>query len=443
MTNTNGGPGMTNKAGQTNERAGKVEPFSGVSPYATGGGGVTLERKVAVQYLAHLLTGDGAPELGNGRSVVSVAFQQSPESPVDDLVIAAARQDESDPSLVLSLGVRRSPNLVQSDQATRNLIRDYVSAVINASTDGPEHRLGLVVAGPQPHAQQLAALANLAVAQMYAPGFFNLVETPNKFDTGIRGRLGQIEALVGSALRDLGVAEPSVELTRDRTWQLLAKLTVLMPRLESPDETDWAAVANSLVAVARTSDLAVATRLRDLLVYLASEYSPKAARVDLNILRRDAHEALDPKVGRHQQGWQVLDHLHDRALNSVRDEIVASDGCRRLRLDRSNIAEELAAISSESKAFVVSGQSGVGKSALTLRSLAATAEDAPGLTQVLCINLRHIHRLTVELEATLGGRLSTLLRELSAPHRMLIVDGADAVAEGMEDAFPLPDRRCW
>ena len=40
----------------------QVRP-EGNSPYATGGGGVKFEQKVAVQYLAHLLTGDGASEL--------------------------------------------------------------------------------------------------------------------------------------------------------------------------------------------------------------------------------------------------------------------------------------------------------------------------------------------------------------------------------------------
>ena len=39
---------------------GAPTPPGGMSPYATGGGGVTFERKVAVQYLAHLLVGDGA-----------------------------------------------------------------------------------------------------------------------------------------------------------------------------------------------------------------------------------------------------------------------------------------------------------------------------------------------------------------------------------------------
>ena len=59
-------------------------PPEGMSPYATGGGGVTFERKVAVQYLAHLLVGDGAVELGDGRRVVSVAFQQAPSYTVDE-----------------------------------------------------------------------------------------------------------------------------------------------------------------------------------------------------------------------------------------------------------------------------------------------------------------------------------------------------------------------
>ena len=108
----------------------------GMSPYPTGGGGVTFERKVAVQYLAHLLVGDGAVELGEGRFVVSVAFQQAPEHSVDDLVIRAARVDESEPSLVLAVGVRRSPNLVQSDESTRKLIRVFVKEVINAPADG-------------------------------------------------------------------------------------------------------------------------------------------------------------------------------------------------------------------------------------------------------------------------------------------------------------------
>ena len=103
----------TNSTEESDSDTSAKESSSGVSPYATGGGGVTFERKVAVQYLTHLLVGEGAVEFGEGRHAVSVAFQQNPDHPVDDLVICAARPEELEPSLDIALEVRRSPNLVQ------------------------------------------------------------------------------------------------------------------------------------------------------------------------------------------------------------------------------------------------------------------------------------------------------------------------------------------
>ena len=412
-----------------------VAPAGGMSPYATGGGGVTFERKVAVQYLAHLLVGDGASELGDGRRVVSVAFQQAPDHPVDDLVVYAASPDDLQPSLMLALGIRRSPKLVPSDQSTRELVRQFVRALLSASTDGPEHRFGLVVAGRQSHAEQLARLADLAKDQMDAPGFFNLVRTPCKFEAAVRGRLDQVAALVERALHNLGVADAGAALVEQRTWELLSRLTVLMPRIESPDKTDWSAVANRLIPVAQGSDLAAASALRDRLVTLAGEYSPKSARVDLKLLRRDVHAMLDSTTRRHKQGWQALEHLHRRAVASVRDEITASGDGRRVRLDRSDAVAKLVATARDALAVVASGESGVGKSALTVLGITALCTADPDSLQALCINLRHTPKLTVEFEATLGCPLSAILGELSAPQRMLIVDGADAVAEGMEDAF--------
>ena len=414
---------------------GATPPPRGMSPYATGGGGVTFERKVAVQHLAHLLVGDSASEVGDGRRVVSVAFQQAPVHSVDDLVVSAAHPDELQPSLVLTIAVRRSPNLVVSDERALELIRQFVRAVIDAPTAGPETRLSLVVAGPQRHAEQLAKLTDLAAVQMDAPGFFDLIRTPDRFDAAIRGRLDQVKKLVERALHELGEVEPTTALIESRTWQLLSRLTVLMPRLESPDETDWASVANSLTRVARDSDLTAASRLRDRLVALAADYSPKAARVDITLLRRDSHALLDHTTRRHQHGWQTLNGIHRRAHESVRTEIIAGDGGRRLRLDRSTTAMELLETVSGVDAVVVSGESGVGKSALAVLGLTTAGGTDPDGLQALCINLRQIPKLAIEFETALGHPLSTLLGELSAPQRMLVVDGADAAAEDRHDAF--------
>jgi hypothetical protein len=421
------------------EVPGETDPdqtSTAMSPYPTGGGGVTFERKVAVQYLAHLLVGDGAVELGEGRFVVSVAFQQAPEHSVDDLVIRAARVDESEPSLVLAVGVRRSPDLVQSDESTRKLIRVFVKEVINAPVDGPEHRVALVVAGTQDHAKQLASLTDLASGQMDAPSLFRLVRTRGKFSAAVRERLDQIEALVGLALIDLGVADPGPQLVQQRTWQLLSRLMVLMPRLEAPDEVDWAGVTNILIPVARDADLDSASRLRDRLVALADDYPPKAATIDLSLLRRDTHPAVDTAMRRHKQGWQALDHLHTRAVASVHDHIASADGSRIIHLDRGDATAELVAIAASANAAVVAhGDSGVGKSALVVHAATGAASRDPDMTQALCINLRHLPTTTLAFESFLGAPLPKLLAELSAPERLLVIDGADAIAEGMVEPF--------
>lgn len=412
----------------------EVQP-AGVSPYATGGGGVTFERKVAVQYLAHLLVGDGAKELGDGRRVMSVEFQQAPEHPVDDLVVSAALPDEMQPSRVLTIAVRRSPNLVASDESTRKLVRQFVQEIANAPTGGPERRMCLVVAGPKEHANQLSKLASHATVQMNADGFFNLIRTPRKFQEADRGRLDQVRSLVKLALHDLKVGDTDGALVQQRTWELLSRLEVSMPRLESPHETDWTNVANSLIPVARSSDLTAASQLRDRLVALVNEYAPKAARVDLKLLRRDAHSMLDPTTRRNQKGWQVLQRLHCMALAAVRRRITASDGGPSVHLDRSDAVAELVASVSEAAAVVVCGESGVGKSTLAVRGVTDAAAANPDNLQALCINMRDVPKLTIQFEHVLGSPLSTLLDELSAPLRLLIVDGADAVTEGLEEAF--------
>ena len=74
--------------------------------------------------------------------------------------------------------------------------------------------MGLIVAGPRRHAQQLAKLADLAAVQMDASGFSNLLRTSGKFDTEIRRRLDQLEKLVERALQDLGVASADATLVQ-------------------------------------------------------------------------------------------------------------------------------------------------------------------------------------------------------------------------------------
>jgi len=422
--------GTTPEAGTSLE-----DQVEGMNPYATGGGGFALEWRVAASYLAHLLVGDGAAELGDGRRVVSVAFQQAPACPVDDLVVSAASFGDAEPSLVLSLAVRRSPRFVASNESAQRLMRQFVRAVIEAPVGGAEHRVGLVVAGVNKHAEQISMLAQHAADQLDAAGFFGLLRTPKAFNTSIVGRLDQVEKLVKHALVDLDAAEPNEMRVQRLTWKMLSSLTVLMPRLEPPDEQDWTAVSNSLVPVARDGGLAGAVVVRDRLFALASEFASRSARISLTLLRRRVHGLLNASVRPHDRGWQRLSHLHDRALESVQGEIAACDDASRVRIDRDETARALFERVVTSDGVVVTGESGVGKSALAVLSLSARAAADPDTLQVLCINLRQVPERTVEFEHVLDASLSAVLNDLSAPQRILVIDAADAVDEGMEAAF--------
>ena len=139
----------------------------------------------------------------------------------------------------------------------------------------------------------------------------------------IRGRLEHLEKLVQHALEDLGKVEVDVPYIQKRTWDLLSKLTVRMPRLEPTDETDWSAVENSLRSVVPDADPTNASQLRDRLVSLAGDYSPAAAQVDLAMIRRATYALLDTTIRRHRKGWQVLHDLHQQACGSVRTEIIS------------------------------------------------------------------------------------------------------------------------
>jgi len=400
-----------------------------MSPYATGGGGVTFERKVAVRYLGQLLTGLGASELGEGRSVVSVAFQQSPEHAADDVVICAKRPDQGEPSLVLALAVRRAPSIVKSDEKTRKLIGSLLAELANGLDEDVEHQVGLVVAGHQAHTSQLAELAGLAREQSDAASFVALVQEPNRFERAIRERLEHLQELVKLALEDATGGAPTDETVTQHTWRLLSHLQVVMPRFESPDESDWAGVGNELITISRTQDVAGAALIRDRLSVLAGEYAPKAAVVDLTLLRRDTHRVIAPTTRRHRDVWQLLDGLHQRAVAAVGSQVTSADGSHQVHIDRSATVTELRALAPANAAVIVHGESGVGKSALLVEA-ATAANEGDGECQALVVNLRHLPATAIELEGALGAPLATVLTELSAPERLLIIDGADAIAEG-------------
>jgi hypothetical protein len=85
--------------------------------------------------------------------------------------------------------------------------------------------------------------------------------------------------------------------------------------------------------------------------------------------------------------------------------------------------------------MIVSGESGVGKSALIMDAAAAAAEGDVGETEIVLMNLRQLPQRSFELLSQLGCSVEALLADLSAPRRLLIVDAADAATEGWSEVL--------
>jgi hypothetical protein len=170
----------------------------GVSPYASGGGGIVLEHLYGAVLLSSLLTGDPVTELGDDAALASVLFQGRRVSPVDDLVVSGSARDGE---RRVSIGVRRNPNVTARDKKTARLLSSYVRMVAEGWDEitAGRWRLCLAVAVSSPAISQLRELTVIASAASDEAGFRAEVALPRRADQGERSRLVHVDALIASA----------------------------------------------------------------------------------------------------------------------------------------------------------------------------------------------------------------------------------------------------
>jgi hypothetical protein len=94
---------------------------------------------------------------------------------------------------------------------------------------------------------------------------------------------------------------------------------------------------------------------------------------------------------------------------------------------RSQLAEQFRRVGDNKNSLLVTGPSGVGKSALVFEVLESLRTE-PDFDAVV-LNFRELPDTSFAFEALLGRPLSDLLDEFSAPRRLLIIDAADAAVE--------------
>lgn len=167
--------------------------------------------------------------------------------------------------------------------------------------------------------------------------------------------------------------------------------------------------------------------MRSQLEALAARYAPAATPIDLTVLRRDAHDCLNLDRRRSQQAWAELNRLNGEARATIRSNIGGGDGS--LKLPRPAPEWELRQAIGTSNLVIVTGDSGIGKSALVKAVIEAQDASDDAELQAVMLNLRQLPAQMPTLRTWLGQPLERLLGELSAPNRMLVIDAADFVLE--------------
>jgi len=411
-------------ADQEHSRAGSRSGADGrgSSPYATGGGGVSFAHRVAAVYLTSMLTRSRRSE-ARDLPVQCVRFQTGPTHAVDDLLVECS---DGQGHVSLAVACRATPNFVESDDATVKLVRSLLAEV--AQFDSDTHQVAVATAGWSNQWEQLAALCAIARSHADSESFHASLDIEGRWPKRVRERWQHFVQVVTKATDDASAPEEQ----RSRAWRLLSRLHLIGFGVQGSDETDRTATATLLDAVARETADGVA--IRDRLEVEATRYDATGAVVDRKLLRRDVHDLLDSQATRNMDAWNVLAEHRRVAGAGVRTTIgpdVAVGGPLAIPFidRRADLAKAIRSAGSDTSALVVSGDSGTGKSALTLSTIAELEASDPTGFEAIVLNFRGIPQTTMELRAALGVSIEDALGELSARCRLLVVDAADAALE--------------
>lgn len=398
------------------------------SPYSTGGGGFTFEHRVGALLLARMLTG-GPVTAMDDRAPQSVAFQQSPVAFADDLVVTTPAADGVT-TVRLDIAVRRTPRFIKSHKTTCDLVETLVRADLAAEGEGDptlDHRLVVAVSGRQTHAQQIADLALVARGQASAEAFEALIRTPGKYKLG--PRLDQITDMVAGALDAIG--DESAGTKEHRTWRLLQRLRTWQVDLEEGHEGDWTRLVADLKPIAIDGTQEQASALRDVLARLSAQLAQTAGKLDGPELRSRLRGQI-AAAHAPPPGWARLLALDEQARATV-SHALAAGGTNELLLPRVSARAALQSALKTGGELLVVGDSGVGKSALVMDAL--TPDTLDDDRQALAVNLRHLPGTPAELMRLIDSPLETLLCEMTARERTLVIDAAEAAAEDHADVL--------
>lgn len=410
------------RGASTEDSSAKAVDEIGSSPYATGGGGVSLAHRISSIYLASLLTGQRRAEASE-LPVRRVSFQTGPTHPVDDLLVECSADGDS---VSIAIACRASPDFVPSSAPTVKLVGSLLDEVAKFDTDA--HQVAVAVAGWSTQWQQLSTLCGIARSHPDAAAFRASLDIDRRWQKKLRERLNQFLLMVKAAT---GESESEAVILH-LAFRLLSRLHVLGFAVQDPDDKDRTASATALDSVAGASVNGITVRNR--LEVEATRYDAAGAVVDLNMLRRDLHTVLDVPSTRNTQAWEALVEHRLVAEATVRGDLRSpspSDIPLRIAFSerRSSLSSAIRKAGADAAALAVYGESGTGKSALTLACIQELEAEEPGGFEAIVVNFRALPQTSLEFRDAVGASIGDVLAELSAPVRVLVIDAADAALE--------------
>ena len=400
---------------------------------------MVLEHQYGATLLASLLTGDPLPELGDDVTPMTIRFQASAVSAVDDLLISGRTPDGG--MRQASVGVRRAPKLIKSEAKSKSadgegktvrLVASYLKVVAGAWDEivAGRWRLGLAAVAWSSAARQAGELAEIARAAGSEAAFREELARDGVYDKALRDRLVHLDGLVTAALQ--GGCGAGGLAAGELTWRWLFSLRVRELRLEGADTTDRTFAVARLRTVAADGTAAAADALFSKLEGLSSRYAPAGTTTDETTLRRDLSGTQLARSSRYPQAWAVLDRLAAQLADGTR--AVLADDLSELRLQRHEARQalltDMRTAATGPAGLVVTGEPDVGKSALSLRAATQLSETG---TPVIMLSLRDLPATVLELEDQLGAPLAGVLGGTAVGDgRLLLIDGAEAAMEGRE-----------
>ncbi len=406
----------------------------GTSPYAAGGGGVTLERTYGATLLSAVLAGDPVQGLGDDMRPVRVQTQSGPDSPVDDYVIEGENA-LAGTSRRLSVGVRRDPTIAPSDAKFIKLLGDYVRIAIEhaAEIDDDRWRLALAVADPHTGASETKILTDFARSQLTNDSFRETVGRDGVTTADVRARLRYFDDAVVAALAATGLTTKASDASV-LTWRLLRALRILLLRLEGDDATDRTHAIGRLRSV--VGEPAEADTVFSTLCERLAKWAPRAAAIDETFIRRELRGVakLNGSTS-HANAWSVLERCEKQLKTRTSSTLTEASTGTLLTLTRQDqlqsLAAEMRAVGESSGSLLVTGHPEVGKSALTVAAVDLLRSEGAA---IIALSLRDLPQALLELERLLDATLDVVLGGTPvANSRLIVVDGAEAVLEGKGD----------